>query len=86
MLVLEPQGAYGPKLRVVEKPDAPIPEAYKKAVSFVAESVGARGVTELEALSTALLVTLEGDNEHRQKRQMELKSHIESSVASKALE
>jgi hypothetical protein len=82
---LDPQGAYGPKLRVVEKPNASIPDEYKKAISFVAETVGARGVSELEALSTALLVTLEGDEESRQKRLLELKSHIDSSVACKAL-
>jgi hypothetical protein len=85
LLVLDPQGAYGPKLRVVEKPNASIPDEYKKAISFVAETVGARGVSELEALSTALLVTLEGDEESRQKRLLELKSHIDSSVACKAL-
>lgn len=72
MLVLEPQGAYGPKLRVAEKPRTPVPDGYQRAISFVAENLGSKGVSELEALSTALMVTLEGETGNRQERLMEL--------------
>lgn len=78
-LAYETQERYGPKLRVdraVESKEAP---KYLPEIRFVAEALGSKGVTQLEALSTALLVTLEKDDadiESRAARLLKLKPHL----------
>jgi uncharacterized protein YwgA len=63
---------------------------YKNAIEFVAEKLGAKGVVELEKLSTALLVTRElGDkvsSDDRAERIRELKPHLTAVDASFAVE
>lgn len=87
-LAYEPQERYGPKLRVERAIESEEAGKYRDQIKFVAEALGSKNVTELEALSTALLVTLERDDadaETRTKRLLELKPHLERERALKAV-
>ncbi len=87
IVAIQPQSyPYGPKLQPtslgerVLRTHSSLVEQHRPALRFVAESFGAKGVAELERLSTAYLVTREtasvNSREERAKRLRTLKPHI----------
>ena len=82
----EPQGQYGPKLSVLKALTTDASKGFEDRLLFVAQTVGQKTVKELEALSTALMVTLEnGDRESRVQRLLSLKPHLDSERAEEAV-
>lgn len=79
---------YGLKFDVREAITTGAEDRYAREIDFVARALGKKKVGDLEALSTALMVTLElgsRDVDARRKRLRELKPHLEESVAEKAI-
>ena len=79
---------YGLRFAVCDPIRTGAEETYKNHIEFVAQALGSKKVVELEALSTALMVTLEtgsSDPETRIKRLLELKPHLRESLAEKAV-
>ncbi len=87
VLELQPKGPYGPKLRVADSISTMAAERYQPETNLVAQTVGSRGASQLEALSTALLVTLDspGDLVSRSDRLCQLKPHLKRPDAEQAL-
>ena len=96
LIKLEPQWSYGPKIATTERSDyiqglyPKTVEKYDDAVSFIAEKLGSKGVTELERLATALYVTQRFPQDRsiagRAAKLTELKPHITRDEATTAVE
>jgi hypothetical protein len=93
-LTLEIAGSSGgPKIRATEIKDSLLSRgkkvlgSYKKAIEFVASKLGAKHVTDLEYLATALMVSRESGNdvETRAKAMVQLKPQLQLSVATDAV-
>jgi uncharacterized protein YwgA len=86
LIRLEPQWPYGPRIvptdrvKYIQELCYKTVEKYDDRIAFVAETVGAKGVTELERLATALYITHRaGDGtslDERAKQLTRLKPHI----------
>jgi uncharacterized protein YwgA len=79
---------YGLKFEVCDAIRTGAEEKFKREVDFVAKALGKKKVVELEALSTALMVTLEeasDDTQARMKRLLELKPHLRETLANDAI-
>lgn len=95
LLRLEPQPPYGPQIlptdqsKYVQNLSSRTLGRYDPAIAFVANTLGARGVMDLERLATAFFVTKrpEGDVtvEGRAQRLRELKPHISREAAISAV-
>jgi uncharacterized protein YwgA len=87
---------YGPRLTVTQRSQElreRFPKTlarYEGEIAFVAQHLGTKGVTDLEQLATALLVTLDvaGDSTREGRAQVltDLKPHISADVAERAVE
>ena len=96
LVSLEPHWPYGPRIAPTERTDY-IQQVFKRtlgkyrgAVSFVAEKLGGKDVSELECLATAFYVTERSEPRAEVSRRAEelskLKPHIPRGVALKAVE
>lgn len=88
VLIASAHEPYGLKYEVCDPIRTGSETKFEREVHFVAKSLGQKKVVELEALSTALMVTLEepsGDTEARMRRLLELKPHLRKTLASDAL-
>lgn len=96
LIRLEPQWSYGPRITPTERSkyiqsiSSKTLTKYGDRVAFVANKVGAKGVTELERLATGFFVTRStGGNESiddRSRQLTELKPHIVPEIARAAVE
>ena len=84
---------YGPSLvttetgQMIQKHFSSVVKAHHKEISFVAQQLGSKTVTELEQLGTALYVKKEDDSRSQEevaRRVIELKPHIPIDVAREA--
>lgn len=89
VLAASPQEPYGLKFEVCDPIRTGAEKKFEREVDFVARALGKKKVVELEALSTALMVTLENassDTQARMKRLLELKPHLKETLASEAIQ
>jgi hypothetical protein len=86
LIELEPQRPYGPRITTTDRSTyiqgiySKTLERYDNSISFVAEKLGGKGVTDLERLATALYVTQRTEAgtsiDHRAAKLTALKPHI----------
>jgi hypothetical protein len=96
LMSLEPQWPYGPRIAptegsgYIQRVFSKTLEKYRGSISFVAEKLGGKDVSELERLATALYVTERseaGASVHRRAEELaKLKPHIPRDVAATAVE
>lgn len=81
------QEPYGLRFQVAENVATGTEMKYQRQLEFIGRAVGRKNVVELEALSTALLVTKECPNSSlvdRQTRLQEIKPHLKNEMVAKA--
>ena len=96
LIRLEPQWPYGPRItstdlcKYIQKNNSKTLAKYGDRIAFVANKLGAKGVTELERLATGFFVTrsANGDDsiDDRSRQLTELKPHILPEIARAAVE
>lgn len=96
LIRLEPQWPYGPKLvptdlgKHIQEICQNTVQMYDDHIAFVADKLGAKDVSCLERLATALFVTLDAEKgasvDERSRRLTELKPHISHDEAKAAVE
>ena len=95
LVKLQPQRRYGPKIVPTERSDyvqdlySKTVKKYRKEIEFVANTVGSKGVVELERLATALFITLRcippGTVDQRANELTRVKPHISKEDAQSAV-
>lgn len=88
VLNASPHEPYGLRFEVEDAYCSGAEENYRDRIEFVTKALGNKRVVALEALSTALLVTLEkntDDPNARLQRLMKLKPHLKDDLAEQAL-
>ena len=76
----------GPKLRVLKELATETSKSYEDKLQFIAKAVGQKTVRELEALSTALMVTLDHtQSPNRTGKLQSLKPHLDTEQATAAV-
>jgi uncharacterized protein YwgA len=88
ILNASPHEPYGLRFEVEDAYCSGAEEDYRDRIEFVTKALGNKKIVALEALSTALLVTLEkntDDHNVRLRRLMELKPHLKVDLAEQAL-